>query len=221
MCGPSTRKRCADSQPHRQIRPICTFRYIRLYITETYSGHLRPAGARTPMHAQRLHDGRAPGTDSAAQSASDQTAGSALKRVRLADLDSYIHISVIGTCLLQADLYDIVGRYAEFDLAEASEFEVHHAAVQIAAEGGRGADALHEVLDIRYGREIRRFAAARDEAELCRLWRVEQRGAAAAGGYWALLTHPCATRELRQRIVGELHGLSYVRTGPPPALGAG
>lgn len=81
--------------------------------------------------------------------------------MRLAELDSYIHCSVIGTCLASADLYDIVARYAALGMDQAREFELHHAAVQIAAEGGRGAEALHEALDNRYDQEIRRFERAR------------------------------------------------------------
>lgn len=173
------------------------------------------------MRARRLDDADAPSAESAKRPVPERTPGGDARRVRLTELDPYIHISVIGTCLGRADLYDVVGRYAGFDLAQASEFEVHHAAVQMAAEGGRGADALHEVLDIRYGREIRRFESARDETELFRLWRAERRSEKTAGAYWALMTHPHTTGELRQRIAGEMHGLMYMSAGSSPAQDAG
>lgn len=168
------------------------------------------------MHAQRLYGAHTPSAEYLNQSASGQVPGDGTLRARLAELDSYIHCSVIGTCLTRADLRDIVARFAGLDRDRASDFEMHHAAVQIAAEGGQGAEALHEVMDHRYDGEIKRFDQACNETELCQLWRASRRSGETAGAYWALMTHPRATRELRQRILGELHGLTYVVTGPSP-----
>ncbi|WP_213766470.1 hypothetical protein [Caballeronia sp. dw_19] len=151
--------------------------------------------------------------------APEHVPGSDIRRARLADLDPYIHCSVIGTCPASTDLRDIVTRFAGFDFHHrVSNFEVHHAAVQIAAEGGRGADALQEMLDHRYDGEIKRFERARNESELCHLWNTARRSGETAGAYWALMTHPHATHELRQRIVVEAHRLTYVVTGPSPML---
>ncbi|CAN7283836.1 hypothetical protein LJR029_004660 [Caballeronia sp. LjRoot29] len=154
------------------------------------------------------------------QDASEHVPGSDGQRARLADLDSYMHCSVIGTCLANADLRDIVVRFSAFDFREASDFEVHHAALQIAAEGGPGADALQEVLDNRYKTEIWRFETARNEHELRQLWSAVHRSGDTAGAYWALMTHPPATCELRQRVAGELHGLTYLVTSPSSAFNA-
>lgn len=160
------------------------------------------------MHAQRLYLAYPPKADNAKQSTSEAVLGYEARRVRLAELDVYLHVSVIGICLAKADLRDIVERYTGCDLAQASDFEMHLAAVQIASEGGPGADALHALLDKRYDREIRRFEHARDESELCELWSAEKRSGGIAGAYWALITHPRTTCELRQRIVGDVHGVS-------------
>ncbi len=168
------------------------------------------------MHAQRFYGAHTPGAEYLNQSASGQVSGDGTLRARLAELDSYIHCSVIGTCLTRADLRDIVARQAGLDRDRVSDFELHHAAVQIAAEGGRGAEALHEVLDKRSDGEIKRFNQASNENELCQLGRAGRRSGEIAGAYWALMTHPRATRELRQRILGELHGLTYLVTGPLP-----
>ncbi|MFM0500037.1 hypothetical protein [Paraburkholderia caffeinilytica] len=169
------------------------------------------------MHAQRFYGVPTPSAEYLNQSASGQAPGNGALRTRLAELDSYIHCSVIGTCLTRVDLRDIVARFAGLDRDRASDFEMHHAAVQIAAEGGQGAEVLHEVLDHRYDGEIKRFDQASSENELCQLWRAGRRNGDTAGAYWALMTHPHATRELRQRILGELHGLTYLVTNPSPA----
>lgn len=167
------------------------------------------------MHDQRFQRAHAPGAETTKQSPSGQLHRSGSRRTRLSELDSYIHCSVIGTCLANVDLHEIVARFAGLDPDRASPFEMHHAAVQIAAEEGRGAEALHEMLDNRYDGEIRRFDHARDENELHRLWTAARRCGGTAGAYWALMTHPHATCELRQRIVGELHGLTYLIAEQP------
>jgi hypothetical protein len=169
------------------------------------------------MHVQRFDCAVVSGVESVGQSAAAHMPRANDRRVRLAELDSYIHCSVIGTCVTGAGLYDIVARYAGLNLDQASEFELHHAAVQIVAEGGQGAEALQEALDSLYEREIRRFERARDENELLQWWHAQRRRGEVAGAYWALLTHPRVTGELRQRIVGELHGLTYLQAEPSGA----
>jgi hypothetical protein len=168
------------------------------------------------MHVQRFHRVQAANAENVGQSSSARELDDKSRRLRLTELDSYIHISVIGTCLARADLRDIVARFAGLDLGQVSDFELHHAAVQIAAEGGHGAQALNESLDSRYEQEIRRFERARDENELLQWWRAGRHSGETAGAYWALMTHPRTTCQLRQRIVGELHGLIYLATAPSP-----
>jgi hypothetical protein len=177
------------------------------------------------MQAHRFHrDGAVhaeAGTAAVAEGGPDcKAAGEASadsRRARLYELDPYIHVSVIGTCLSRADLHEIVARFAGLDTALVSDFELHHAAVQIAAEGGHGAAALHDMLDSRYEREIRRFKRARDQNELLQWWSVGRRNGETAGAYWALMTHPRATGEFRRRIVGEVHGLTYRGGGEAPS----
>ncbi len=132
------------------------------------------------------------------------------RRARLADLDPHLHCSVIGTCLGSAELRRLLPRWTAIDAASASELDVHHAAVALAGEGGAGAKALHKLLDTRHAPALQRWRSARSDAELRRLWTDAMRSGDVPGAYWAILTHPLTTIELRQFAFGEVHMLSHL-----------
>ncbi len=84
------------------------------------------------------------------------------KRARLSELDSHLHCSIICTCLSTGELRKLVPKFADLDRYHVSDLEIHHAAVELAIQGGTAAKALHKALDERYAGAIRRFDAARD-----------------------------------------------------------
>ncbi|WP_244817832.1 DUF2325 domain-containing protein [Caballeronia sp. Lep1P3] len=135
---------------------------------------------------------------------------SARRRVRLAELDAKLHCSIIGTCLGTAELRKLVPKFANVDRHHASDLEIHHAAVELAIEGGAGAKALNKALDERYAIAIRRFDAARDAQAVIDLWLDALKSGDIAPAYWALMTHPHANIEVRQSAFGELHMLSHL-----------
>lgn len=55
-------------------------------------------------------------------------------RVRLVDLEPYLHDSVIGVCVADDVLRDIVVAFDVEDCSEASSFELHAVAVQLAGK---------------------------------------------------------------------------------------
>lgn len=130
------------------------------------------------------------------------------RRARLYELDPHIHCSVIGTCLGAHELRKLVPRFADID-RKASDLEIHHAAVELAG-GGPGAKALHKVLDARYDGVIRRFQQAKTTAEVRACWDECLRRGEVPGAYWAVMTHPRTTGELRQHAFGEVHMLSHL-----------
>lgn len=131
-------------------------------------------------------------------------------RLKLHALDGHFHCSLIGTCLGPGELRKLVPRHADVDRLKADDLEIHHAAVQLAGEGGPGSKALHKLLDSRYAAEIRRFQAWRSEAEVRDAWRNCLQRGEVPGAYWALMTHPAVTPALRQLAFGEVHMLSHL-----------
>jgi hypothetical protein len=166
----------------------------------------RPAEARATESAGsrlRAADACCAGPSSA------QLAG-ARRRTRLAELDSHMHCSIIGTCLTTHELRKLVPRFTDLDRQRATDLEIHHAAVELAIAGGAGGKALHKALDERYAGAIHRFDQARDEAALVALWNESLKNGDIPPAYWALMTHPYATMLVRQAAFGELHMLSHL-----------
>src|SRR5215471_17664935 len=91
-----------------------------------------------PSERPRMTDAGIPGTS--ARSPAPR------RRARLADLDPHVHCSILGTCLSMADLRRLVPRHSDFERGHASDLELHHAAVQLAVDGGEAAKALHHAL---------------------------------------------------------------------------
>ena len=132
------------------------------------------------------------------------------RRVRLAELDSHLHCSIIGTCLTTSELRKLVPKFADIDRQHASDLEIHHTAVELAMADGPGSKALHKALDERYAGAIRRFDQARDPEAVLALWDEARKNGDVSPAYWALMTHPQATIEVRQVAFGDLHMLSHL-----------
>jgi hypothetical protein len=132
------------------------------------------------------------------------------RRARLADLNSHIHCSVIGTCLSTSELRKLVPRFKQVDRERATDVEIHHAAVELAGEGGAGSKALHKALDDRHELAIKRFREAKSENDVRGIWQECLANGEIPGAYWAIMTHPEATTELRGSVFGEVHMLSHL-----------
>ncbi|KWK80718.1 DUF2325 domain-containing protein [Burkholderia ubonensis] len=138
------------------------------------------------------------------------TRAASTRRARLAELDPHFHCSVIGTCLTTAELRKLVPRHAAVDREQATDLQIHHAAVELATQGGEGAKALHKALDQRYALAIKRFGAATDADALRALWADALKTGDVQPAYWAVVTHPASTPELRQLAFGDVHMLSHL-----------
>ncbi|WP_144141842.1 DUF2325 domain-containing protein [Paraburkholderia sp. BCC1884] len=132
------------------------------------------------------------------------------RRARLTELDGHLHCSIIGTCLSTHELRKLVPKFTGFDGRDAGDLEIHHAAVELAIEGGAGAKALNKLLDEHYATAIRRFSKAADDVELLKLWDEALKSGEIPPAYWAVMTHPYATMPVRQKAFGELHMLSHL-----------
>jgi hypothetical protein len=137
-------------------------------------------------------------------------AAAAPRRRRLGDLETPMHCSVIGTCLSTAALRSLVARHTAIDARRASDLEVHHAAVELAGHPGPGVKALHKALDDKHALTLKRYAEAGSPERLAELWHEAMEGGDVPGAYWALLTHPQATPDLRKRAFGDVHMLSHL-----------
>jgi hypothetical protein len=132
------------------------------------------------------------------------------RRTRLADLDSHLHCSIIGTCLSTHELRKLVPKFTDLDRQGATDLEIHHAAVELAIEGGAGSKALQKALDERYAGALRLFDKAKDPEAVLALWKDALRNGDIPPAYWALMAHPQTTMPVRQAAFGDLHMLSHL-----------
>jgi hypothetical protein len=135
------------------------------------------------------------------------------RRKRLWELDPTLHCSIIGTCLIQGELREILRRIARgegFNVAASSDHELHSLGVRLAERRDGPGKLLHKALDRRHATAIKRFAGATDESGLEAEWRDALASGVIPGGYWALLTHPCCSKRLAIQAFGEVHMLSHL-----------
>lgn len=134
----------------------------------------------------------------------------ARRRARLAELDSHLHCSIIGTCMTTGELRKLVPRFVALDRQRATDLEIHHEAVKLAGAGGDGCKALQKALDERYAQALRHFNAARDADAVLKLWQEAVASGDIPPAYWAVMTHPEASSPVRQAAFGEVHMLSHL-----------
>lgn len=167
----------------------------------------RAAGAATPDEAPHLR-AFAPAADCCGPSQAE--IDRSRRRTRLAELDAHLHCSIIGTCLSTHELRKLVPKYAPLDGQRASDLDIHHSAVELAIQGGAGGKALQKALDTRYAGALRRFSSARDAEAVFALWNEARASGDIPPAYWALMSHPETTMEVRQAAFGDLHMLSHL-----------
>lgn len=140
-----------------------------------------------------------------------------LRRHHFSALGRHLHRSVLRNCLPIPSLQAVLrGSGMPHGGSDALRLE---AAARIVADDAHQADALHRALDDAHRDAVQRFEMARREADLLALWATAAGTRDMAGAYWALLTHPVATRSLRHLAFGDVEMLNpSLPSGPLPML---
>ncbi|MBX9847546.1 MAG: DUF2325 domain-containing protein [Xanthobacteraceae bacterium] len=132
------------------------------------------------------------------------------RRVRVWELNTNLHCSVIGTCLSHAELRRILARLKIAGIETADEHELHMLGVLLANRPQEGGKMLQKALDRRHDVAINQFAKARDDAGIGALWQKAIAGGDIPGAYWAVLTHPESSDKMVQKAFGDVHMLSHL-----------
>jgi uncharacterized protein DUF2325 len=131
------------------------------------------------------------------------------RRTRIWEFNTNLHCSIIGTCLSNADLRQMLKK---FGLAsqDCTDHELHGIAVTLAGRNDDAARLLHKALDRRHKLAVSQFCRADTEDALRTLWHEFMRRGDIPGAYWATLTHPLATQAMIREAFGEVHMLSHL-----------
>lgn len=132
------------------------------------------------------------------------------RRRRVWELETAYHCMILGTCLAVEDLRKVAAKAGLRLAPDAVDFHVHGRVVHEMAAGGAAAKLVQKLLDARFRAHIRRCAPLAEEAELQAYWDEHAERGEFAGPFWALMTHPEATRTLKVVLFGEVHMLSHL-----------
>jgi hypothetical protein len=135
----------------------------------------------------------------------------AKRRPKLWKLTGGMQCSILGTCLSHADLLALAKRNRVDVPPDVPEYEVHGFFVGEAAKDGRIARAIAKALDQRFEGAIRSAHRCRCGHELRTFWRERRDAGRIAAAYWAVLTAPALSDELRAEVFGEVHMLSHLQ----------
>ena len=133
----------------------------------------------------------------------------ARRRLRLWELTPGLHCAVLGTCMSFADLVKTGRKAGIVPEPDATDYEVHAWFVQNCGEPTPLTRMLHKRLDRRWHAAIGAARAARDEAALASFWSRAVAKGDIPGPFWAVMTHPAATEDLRAEAYGVVHMLSH------------
>lgn len=117
------------------------------------------------------------------------------RRTKLWEFSTNLHCSIVGTCLSTAELRQVLGKLGTVTPG-ATDHDLHHTAVALAARHDQPARLLHKALDQRHKLAINRFGKLAEPAAIGTLWREAVKRGDIPGAYWAVLTHPATTPEL-------------------------
>lgn len=148
-----------------------------------------------------------PAADPLPQAAGERTGA---QRLRTWDIPAAFHCSIIGTCLTNDDLRQILLKAGEKDAKVVTDHGLHGRGVRLAGQRGQAAKLLNKALDKRHEASIKRIPRQADEATLRRIWRDSFDRGDIAGPYWALMGHPATPPALVRDIFGEVHMLSHL-----------
>jgi hypothetical protein len=131
-------------------------------------------------------------------------------RRKLWEFDSNLHCSIIGTCLTNAELRQVVAKLGLKETETATEHDLHKSGVLLAGRRHEGSKVLQKALDRRHRVAINQFARAKTPVEVRTLWQEAVQRGEIPGAYWAALTHPATNDALVGEILSEVHMLSHL-----------
>jgi hypothetical protein len=131
-------------------------------------------------------------------------------RRKIWEFDSNLHCSIIGTCLTNAELRQVLVKLGLREAATATEHDLHVSGVLLAGKHHEGAKLLHKALDRRHRVAINQFARAKSTDEVRVYWLEAVQRGEIPGAYWAALTHAATNDALVREVFSQVHMLSHL-----------
>ena len=121
------------------------------------------------------------------------------------------HCAVIGTCLTLSDLRALARKLQVQTIPGYSiDYQLHGFFVKEATNASKAAKMLDKRLNKRYALSIRKARNMCSEGELSEYWTEALDTGEIPGPYWAILSHPAATKKLSEKMFADVHMLSHM-----------
>lgn len=131
------------------------------------------------------------------------------RRAKLWELPTGFQCSVVGACLSFSELKKLnrklTARCSDFQ----TSFKLHTYFASLSSAKSSDAAVVHKALDTKYRKTIQRFRKAKNDDDLNELWQEAIKKGTVSGAYWALMTHPRVSDNLRSSTYGTLHMMSH------------
>jgi len=131
------------------------------------------------------------------------------RRLKLWEMPTRWHCSLIGTCLPVAEMRKLAARVG-YDVNEMSDYTLHTALVGSSDSRTEIAELVQRYFEKRYAAAVQRFARARGADEVSALWREAMAsGSDIPGALWAACSHADLDDDGGKQIYGDIHMLSH------------
>lgn len=137
--------------------------------------------------------------------------GFSKRRSLVWELPSKLHCALVGTCLTMDETRKIIRQSNARVPDQSSDYTYHATLVGEASEKSRASKSLHKMLDKKYARWIKGIPSGSSSDALEDLWLEAIQSGDIAGPFWAIATHPNASRELLMRCFEDIHMLSHIQ----------
>ena len=131
-------------------------------------------------------------------------------RKKLWEIAHYYHCSVIGTCFDLGELRNIAHKFNKEDLANCSDYDLHHWFVVACAQSSLISKKLNKRLEQKFASDIRRFGLLEQQEELLKEWRKAKTEGKVAGPFWAIISRRDVSEATLHTVYGDIHMLSHL-----------
>ena len=133
------------------------------------------------------------------------------KQKSIWEMPSTQHCSIVGTCLSLGEAR-LIGKKINVTCPNKEDLDatIHSVLVQECAKKNWASRLINKTLNKKFDNSIKVFRPCKDSDELLSLWRDAFSVGNIPGPYWAVLSHPCLSKDVGVKVYSDVHMLSHL-----------
>ena len=133
-----------------------------------------------------------------------------MRRHSLFEIDTYLYCSIIGTCLTPSEARKILSESIPVSIAENTDYMIHSIIITKLKNTQSFSNKVTKYLDNKFRVDIYSTKEITDINSLISFWNESCDKGNIPGAYWAILTNPLTSAELKKTVFGDVHMLSHL-----------